>query len=128
MGYERHEPGASNDSVAQSRRVETPRREAVAAGPPLQPRTPLRLFRILRDWWREHQTSLALGALDDAILKDIGVCRCEIDWIAREQFADRPRARDEEQVVLSAWIAGRKPAAGSMIVEPGIDRCSAGLP
>ena len=67
-------------------------------------------------------------ALDDAILKDIGVCRCEIDWIAREQFADRPRARDEEQVVLSAWIAGRKPAAGSMIVEPGIDRCSAGLP
>jgi uncharacterized protein YjiS (DUF1127 family) len=37
----------------------------------------------LRRWYREWRMSRALQALDDALLKDIGIYRCEIPWIAR---------------------------------------------
>jgi uncharacterized protein YjiS (DUF1127 family) len=37
----------------------------------------------LHRWWRVRRTLLALAALDDAILKDIGVYRYEIDAIAQ---------------------------------------------
>jgi uncharacterized protein YjiS (DUF1127 family) len=44
---------------------------------------PHNLLRNLRCWYRERRMSNALGALDDASLKDIGIYRCEIPWIAR---------------------------------------------
>ena len=36
-----------------------------------------------RRWYRERRTVSALQALGDADLKDIGICRCEIAYIAR---------------------------------------------
>lgn len=48
----------------------------------------LRPLKALHRWWRERQATLALSALDDACLNDIGVCRCEILRIARDLTAD----------------------------------------
>jgi len=41
----------------------------------------------LRGWYRKRRMPSALAALDDAVLKDIGVRRCEIPRIARTRFA-----------------------------------------
>jgi uncharacterized protein YjiS (DUF1127 family) len=45
------------------------------------------LLRGMRRWYRERRMANALAALDDATLKDIGICRCGIPWIARTQCA-----------------------------------------
>jgi uncharacterized protein YjiS (DUF1127 family) len=44
--------------------------------------TALRMARALRRWWLERRTIAALEALDDVMLKDIGLCRCAIPWTA----------------------------------------------
>ena len=49
-------------------------------------RSPL---RALHRWWRERRMIMALSALDDASLKDIGVYRCDIQRIARDRRADQ---------------------------------------
>jgi uncharacterized protein YjiS (DUF1127 family) len=51
--------------------------------------TAWRPFRALRRWWRARRMAMALGALDNATLKDIGVYRCEIRRIARDQCAEQ---------------------------------------
>jgi uncharacterized protein YjiS (DUF1127 family) len=50
-----------------------------------------RLWR-LGCWWRAQRAAGELQALDDAILKDIGVCRCEIPFLARAHAAARWQA------------------------------------
>ena len=42
-------------------------------------------LQLLRRWWRERSMANALNALDDAELKDIGVYRSEIPYIAHER-------------------------------------------
>jgi uncharacterized protein YjiS (DUF1127 family) len=42
-------------------------------------------LRALSRWQRERRAAVSLQALDDATLKDIGICRCEIDFVARSQ-------------------------------------------
>jgi uncharacterized protein YjiS (DUF1127 family) len=49
--------------------------------------TPYSPFRGVRRWYRERHMANALEALNDATLKDIGICRCEIPWIARNYSA-----------------------------------------
>jgi len=36
--------------------------------------------------WREHRMALALEALDDRTLKDMGIHRCQIRAIARDRI------------------------------------------
>lgn len=38
-------------------------------------------------WRRERRTAVALYALSDATLKDIGMYRCEIPWRARSLWS-----------------------------------------
>ena len=47
---------------------------------------PRHLARSLDAWWRERAMVAALGALDDAALKDIGVYRGEIPGLARRRW------------------------------------------
>lgn len=42
-----------------------------------------RLVEVFRRWLHERATAAALHELDDAALKDLGICRCEIPWLAR---------------------------------------------
>jgi uncharacterized protein YjiS (DUF1127 family) len=49
--------------------------------------TPGSALRDMRRWYREGRMAKALEALNDATLKDIGICRCEIPWIARNHSA-----------------------------------------
>jgi uncharacterized protein YjiS (DUF1127 family) len=49
--------------------------------------TPSRTLRELGRWYRERRMAMALERLNDATLKDIGICRCEIRWIARNRTA-----------------------------------------
>jgi uncharacterized protein YjiS (DUF1127 family) len=42
-------------------------------------------LRILRRWYLERQTAMALMSLEDALLKDIGIYRGEIPGIVRER-------------------------------------------
>ena len=48
---------------------------------------PWRGFQAFSRWRREQQIAASLQALDDASLRDIGVCRCEIDFVARSQVS-----------------------------------------
>ena len=59
------------------------------------PRTSSRLHSVIRAidrWRRTRRTMMALQVLDDAMLTDIGVSRCAIDWVARSSSPD-PEAR-----------------------------------
>jgi uncharacterized protein YjiS (DUF1127 family) len=47
--------------------------------------TPGGALRGAGRWYREKRVAMALEALNDATLKDIGICRCEIPWIARNR-------------------------------------------
>ena len=47
--------------------------------------------RVLARWRRERRTTRVLEALDDAMLKDFGVYRCEIPWLARSTSVDSER-------------------------------------
>ena len=49
--------------------------------------TPFSPLRGMRRWYRKRRMANALAALDDAALKDIGIYRCAIPWIARTQCA-----------------------------------------
>ncbi len=49
-------------------------------------------LRALRRRLRERRTAASLDTLDDAILKDIGICRCEIPSIARALAASPQEA------------------------------------
>lgn len=51
---------------------------------------PNALVQALRRWWRERRTVATLQGLDDATLKDIGVHRGEIPWIACGRCAAGP--------------------------------------
>jgi uncharacterized protein YjiS (DUF1127 family) len=42
--------------------------------------------------WRASRTVAALERLDDATLKDLGICRCEIEYLARTRPSARWRA------------------------------------
>lgn len=46
-------------------------------------------LRSLRRRLRERQATAALMALDDAVLKDIGLYRGEIPWAVRRMLAAR---------------------------------------
>ena len=46
------------------------------------------LLRGLRRWYHERRMTRALESLPDKMLKDIGVARCEIPWIAHTTYAD----------------------------------------
>ena len=48
-----------------------------------------RPLKVLHRWWRARRMVLALSALDDATLKDIGVYRCEIPRLAHDQYTGR---------------------------------------
>ena len=47
-------------------------------------------FAALRRWWRERRMANELHALDDALLKDIGLYRGEIPFIVRARCAAGP--------------------------------------
>ena len=47
---------------------------------------PRHLAQEIGRWRRERAMVAALGALDDAMLKDIGVYRGEIPWLARQRW------------------------------------------
>jgi uncharacterized protein YjiS (DUF1127 family) len=49
--------------------------------------TPRSALRGMGRWYRERRMAKAMEALNDATLKDIGICRCEIPWIARNRTA-----------------------------------------
>jgi hypothetical protein len=61
-------------------------------------------------WWQARRTAGALQQLDDAALKDIGVCRCEIDWFAHATAAGGV-AGDPTPVLLHRVMVMR-PAIG----------------
>jgi uncharacterized protein YjiS (DUF1127 family) len=42
----------------------------------------------MRRWMKERRMVIALQGLDDATLKDIGVSRGEIPWIAQQRCAE----------------------------------------
>jgi uncharacterized protein YjiS (DUF1127 family) len=76
-------------------------------------------LRTLERWSHERQTAVALGALDDATLKDIGVHRCDIPRLAREGYANRTQRReaapsdDDESALRSPTANGESSASGS---------------
>jgi len=43
-----------------------------------------RVLQALVRWRREQRIITTLESMDDALLKDIGICRCEISRVARE--------------------------------------------
>lgn len=45
------------------------------------------LFQTFRRWCCAQRMIAALRRLSDAELKDIGVCRCEIDYIANKHWS-----------------------------------------
>jgi uncharacterized protein YjiS (DUF1127 family) len=51
-------------------------------------------LQMLERWLHRRQTALALGAMDDATLKDIGVHRCDIRRLVRESDVNRFRRRE----------------------------------
>ena len=51
-----------------------------------------RVLQTLARWRREQRIIATLECMDDALLKDIGICRCEILRVARDSSAD-PRSR-----------------------------------
>lgn len=58
---------------------------------------PIALWRKLRDGARRRRRERELDVLSDAVLKDIGVARSEILWIARTRHTPSrgPRGRQE---------------------------------
>jgi uncharacterized protein YjiS (DUF1127 family) len=50
--------------------------------------SPRFLLRSLDRWIRERRMVIALEELDNATLKDIGVSRGEIPWIAQQRCAE----------------------------------------
>lgn len=48
-------------------------------------RVPALLLRA----WRNRQASIALRSLGPDMLRDIGIERCEIDWVVRNGRADK---------------------------------------
>jgi uncharacterized protein YjiS (DUF1127 family) len=50
-----------------------------------------RVLQALARWRREQRIIATLESMDDALLKDIGICRCEILRVARDGSAD-PRS------------------------------------
>jgi uncharacterized protein YjiS (DUF1127 family) len=51
-------------------------------------RTSWSLLKAARRRWHAHQAAAVLEAMDDAALKDIGVCRCNILRIIRDGCVD----------------------------------------
>jgi uncharacterized protein YjiS (DUF1127 family) len=49
-------------------------------------------MRAIGRWWLERRIAATLERLDDAILKDIGICRSEIPYVARTQISGKWRA------------------------------------
>jgi uncharacterized protein YjiS (DUF1127 family) len=47
-------------------------------------------IRDMQRWYRERRMAKALETLNDATLKDIGISRCEIPWLARHCGSDVP--------------------------------------
>jgi uncharacterized protein YjiS (DUF1127 family) len=72
----------------------------------------LRPLRTLERWLHERQTAAALGALDDATLRDIGVRRCDIPRLAREDYAKRTRRRQVEPSGADELAPISPPASG----------------
>lgn len=66
---------------------------------------PRNLLMGLRRWYRELRMSNALEALDDAALKDIGIYRCAIPWIARTQCASGENEDARIDIRLGRGIA-----------------------
>lgn len=48
-------------------------------------------LRLLSRWWRGRLTAASLSTLDDALLKDIGLSRGDIDSVARHGHDDVTR-------------------------------------
>ena len=46
------------------------------------------MLRAARRWMQQRRMTIALQELDDATLKDIGVHRGEIAWIARQHYVE----------------------------------------
>ena len=46
------------------------------------------MLRRVRRWMAERRMMIALQELDDATLKDVGVSRGEIPWIAQQRCAE----------------------------------------
>jgi uncharacterized protein YjiS (DUF1127 family) len=46
------------------------------------------MLRRMGRWMKERRMVIALQELDDATLKDIGVSRGEIPWIAQQRCAE----------------------------------------
>ena len=47
-----------------------------------------RALQTLARWRREQRVIATLQSMDDALLKDIGICRCEILRVARDWSTD----------------------------------------
>lgn len=49
-----------------------------------------RVMQAVGEWRRRRRTRAELGGLSDVVLKDIGVCRSEIPWLAQHSRSDHP--------------------------------------
>jgi uncharacterized protein YjiS (DUF1127 family) len=49
-------------------------------------------LRTVARRWRENRMVAKLERLDDVTLKDLGICRCEIEYLARTQASGKWRA------------------------------------
>ena len=49
-------------------------------------------MRAIGRWWLERRIAATLDRLDDATLKDIGICRSEIPYVARTQISGKWQA------------------------------------
>lgn len=70
-----------------------PRRKHGADGPTAITNALGRAWLALRTWSRRRSTRLALHALDDRMLRDIGLARCNIEQAVRQTRSPDPASR-----------------------------------
>jgi uncharacterized protein YjiS (DUF1127 family) len=60
------------------------------------------LLSGMRRWYQEWRMANALAALDDATLKDIGICRCGIPWTLAPSALPTRHDMDQPSPTLAA--------------------------
>jgi uncharacterized protein YjiS (DUF1127 family) len=80
-----------------------------------------RRFRSCADWKRHRRAMAVLNGLSDASLKDIGVTRSEIPWVAKHGRSDRLAhgfAKPRPQLVTASKPAQLEAAPAPVTISP----------